>query len=203
MSGTFDTSFVQTEEIRSKWLTYPQRSLSQNRFAVRQTGHSWEITLTTKPLQRSEWQNLLAFVNQQRGQYGTFSYTSVALATPLGAIAGSTYVPTVSGSTHAVAGTTVDLTALPNSIIVFKAGDLLKFANHAKVYAVESSSVTSSTSGTATVTIHPELVSSLSNGEVLTFQNVPFTMAFSEDSPAFPVNAAELSEVQLALQEVF
>lgn len=203
MSGTFDTSVVRAEELQSVWLTYPQRSLSQQRFAVRQTGHRWEVTLTTKPMQRSEWQKLLAFHSQQRGQYNTFSYTSVALATPLGALAGSTYSVTVSGTSHSASGTTVAFAGLPNSSVFLKAGDLLKFANHSKVYAVESTSVTSSTSGTGTVTIFPELVSSLANAEAVTYQNVPFTMAFGEDAPKWPVEVTELMEMQLNLQEAF
>ena len=203
MSGTFDTSIVRSEELQSVWLTYPQRSLSQQRFAVRQTGHRWEITIGTKPMERADWQKLLAFHSQQRGQYGTFSYTSVALAAPLGSLAGSTYAVTVSGTSHAAGGTSVAFTGLPTSAVVLKAGDLLKFANHAKVYAVESTSVTSSTAGAATVTLFPELVSAPSNGEALTYQNVPFTMSFTEDAPKWPVDVAGLLEAQLTLAEVF
>ena len=203
MSGTFDTSVVRSEELQSAWLTYSQRSLSQQRYAVRQTGHRWEITLGTKPMERSEWQKLLAFHSQQRGQYNTFSYTSVAMASPLGSLAGSTYSVVVSGTSHTASGTTVGFSGLPNSAVVLKAGDLLKFANHAKVYAVESTSVTSSTSGTGTVTIFPELLSALTNGEALTYENVPFTMAFSEDAPKWPVEVHTLMEMQLTLQEVF
>jgi hypothetical protein len=154
-------------------------------------------------MERAEWQKLLAFHSQQRGQFNTFSYTSVALASPLGALAGSTYAVTVSGTSHAVGGTSVAFTGLPNSSIALKAGDLLKFANHAKVYAVESTSVTSSTSGTVTVTIYPELVAALATGEALTYQSVPFTMAFTEDAPKWPVDVAGLLEIQLELNEVF
>jgi hypothetical protein len=203
MSGTFDTSIVRSEELQSVWLTYPQRSLSQQRYAVRQTGHRWEITIGTKPMERADWQKLMAFHGQQRGQYNTFSYTSVAMATPLGGLAGSTYAVTVSGTSHAAGGTTVAFTGLPTSAVVLKAGDLLKFANHAKVYAVESTSVTSSTAGAATVTLHPELVSSVASGEALTYQNVPFTMSFTEDAPKWPVDVAGLLETQLTLAEVF
>jgi hypothetical protein len=203
MSGTFDTSIVRSEELESIWLTYRQRSLSQQRFAVRQQGHRWGITITTKPMERAEWQKLLAFHSQQRGQYNTFSYTSVAMAAPLGSLAGSTYSVTVSGTSHATGGTTVAFTGLPNSSVVLKAGDLLKFANHAKVYAVESTSVTSSTSGTATATIFPELVATLANGEALTYQNVPFTMSFADDTPRWPVDVTGLMEAQLSLEEVF
>jgi len=203
MSGTFDTTIVRSEELESIWLTYPQRSLSQQRFAVRQQGHSWGITIGTKPLERAEWQKLLAFHGQQRGRYGTFSYTSVAMAAPLGALAGSTYAVTVSGTSHAAGGTSIAFTGLPNSSVVLKAGDLLKFANHAKVYAVESTSVTSSTSGAGTVTIFPELVATLSNGEAVTYQNVPFTMAFADDAPKWPVDVTGLLELQLSLEEVF
>ena len=203
MAGTFDTSIVRTEEISSIWLTYPQRSLSQQRFAVRQTGHRWEISVGTRPMERADWQKLMAFHSRQRGQYNTFSYTPVSMAAPLGSLAGSTYSVVVSGTSHTAGGTTVTFSGLPNSAIVLKAGDLLKFANHVKVYAVESTSVTSSTSGTATVTLFPELVSTLTSSEAVTYQNVPFTMAFSNDAPTWPVNVAGFLEVQIDIQEVF
>lgn len=203
MAGTFDTSIVRSEELESAWLTYRQRSLSQQSYAVRQVGHRFGITIGTRPMERADWQKLLAFHSQQRGQYNTFSYTSVALAAPLGSLAGSTYAVTVSGTSHAAGGTTVAFTGLPSTQVVLKAGDLLKFANHSKVYAVESSSVTSSTAGIATATIYPELVSSLSNAEALTYQNVPFTMSFKDDAPKWPVGVDGFLEVQLELQEVF
>lgn len=203
MSGTFDTSIVRSEELESIWLTYPQRALSQQRFSVRQPGHRWGITIGTCPMERAAWQTLMAFHSQQRGRFGTFSYTSVAMATPLGALAGSGASVTVSGTSHSAGGTTVAFTGLPNSSVVLKKGDLLKFGNHAKVYALESSSITSSTSGTATATIFPELVAALANGEAVTYENVPFTMAFADDAPKWPVDVAGLLEVQLSLEEVF
>jgi hypothetical protein len=154
-------------------------------------------------MERADWQKLLAFHSQQRGQYNTFSYTSVAMAAPLGSLAGSTYSVTVSGTSHSAGGTTVAFTGLPASSVVLKAGDLLKFANHAKVYAVESTSVTSSSSGSATVTVFPELVSSLANAEALTYQNVPFTVAFTDDAPSWPVDVAGLMETELTIAESF
>lgn len=203
MAGTFDTSIVSSEELESIWLTYPQRSLSQQRFSVRQVGHRWGITIGTKPMARADWQKLLAFHSQQRGQYNTFSYTSVAMASPLGSLAGSTYAVTVGGTSQTAGGTTVGFTGLPASAVVLKAGDLLKFANHNKVYATESTSVTSSSSGYAAVTVFPELVANLSNAEAITYQNVPFTMAFADDAPKWPVDVASFVQVQMAIREVF
>ena len=203
MSGTFDTSVVRTEEIGSLWLTFDGRSLSKQRYAVRQIGHMWQFAITTKPMVREEWQKLNAFHNQQRGKFGNFSYTSKAMSTPLGAISGSTYNPSVNGSTHAGGGTTVAVENLPPSSIVWLAGDFIKFNNHAKVYAIESTSITSNGSGEATLTIYPELVSALSSGETLSFENVAFTMNFADDFPKMPVGVNGLAEFEFTLEEDF
>lgn len=186
MAGTFDTSVVRTEEIKSVFLTYRQRSLSQQSYAVHQVGHHWEFDITTKPMTRTEWQPMISFINQQYGRFNTFSYTSKAMALPQGSLSGSTYAVTVS-TAHSAGGTSVSFSGLPASAVVWKAGDFIKFSGHAKVYAIQSTSVTSSSSGGATATILPELVATLASSESVSYQNVVFTCAFKEDAPSVPV----------------
>jgi len=200
MSGSFDTSVIRTEEIRSIYQTYEQRSVSQRRFVVQQPGHTYELSVTTKPMQRSEWQKLQAFLDSQKGRYSSFTYVPVSKSSPLGTLAGSTHSVTVEGA-HSASATSVALVGLPASSIVLLAGDFLKFANHSKVYSLESTSITSSSSGYALATIQPALVSALSNGEAVTYQNVPMTVALTADDWKLPVEVSGLAEISLTMRE--
>ena len=67
----------------------------------------------------------------------------------------------------------------------FKAGDLIKFASHDKIYMVISD-VTSS-SNAATVTIEPPLIADIANDSAVTYDNVPFTVHLTNDVQSFGV----------------
>ena len=60
----------------------------------------------------------------------------------------------------------------------FKAGDLIKFASHTKVYMVVSD-VTSS-SNAATVTIEPPLVADIADDSGVTYDDVAITSLFNK-----------------------
>ena len=64
-----------------------------------------------------------------------------------------------------------------------KAGDMITFAGHTKVYMVVSD-VTSS-SNAATVTIEPPLISAVSDNAVVTYDNVAFTVYLTNDVQEF------------------
>ena len=65
----------------------------------------------------------------------------------------------------------------------FKAGDLIKFASHTKVYMVVSD-VTSS-SNAATVTIEPPLVADIANDSAVTYDDVAITVFLTSDIQEF------------------
>ena len=65
----------------------------------------------------------------------------------------------------------------------FKAGDMIKFASHTKVYMVVED-VTAS-SNAATVTIEPPLITALSDNSTVTYDDVPFTVHLTNDVQEF------------------
>ncbi len=67
-----------------------------------------------------------------------------------------------------------------STTVVWKAGDLIKFAGHTKVYMVQSD-IDSDGSGAATVSIEPGIVSTLADNEVVTMNQPDFTVYLVSD----------------------
>ena len=70
-----------------------------------------------------------------------------------------------------------------------KSGDFIKFAGHTKVYMIVSEFTPSS--GAATVTIEPPLISALADDEVVTYNNVPFQVHMTNDVQEFGAVGAD------------
>jgi len=115
-----------------------------------------------------------------------------------GDTAGST--PEVNGD-QAATTSTIAMDGFAFSVNVLKAGDLIRFTNHTKVYMV-TDDVTSSGTGTANVNITPALVSGVSNNEAVTINNVPFRMTLNNDSQEIAVGTTELYQYEVDLIEV-
>jgi hypothetical protein len=71
----------------------------------------------------------------------------------------------------------------------FKAGDLIKFASHTKVYMIVED-VTSS-SNAATITIEPPLVADIVDDSTIVYNNVPFTVHLTNDLQEFGTVGAD------------
>ena len=65
---------------------------------------------------------------------------------------------------------------------ILKAGDLIKFANHSKVYMI-----TADRNGSGFLTFYPGLVAAVINNEVITYNNVPITARLANDVQEFSV----------------
>ena len=137
----------------------------------------WVLKFGWRDLKREDWAVLYAFFVAQRGAYGSFTAVISGLENPRGVATGTpiSTVTSQTGRSIATAGWT------PNITGILKAGDYIKFANHAKVYMVVAD-CNSDGSGAATLTIEPALQVAIAS-QLLTVRNVPFTLALKD--PAF------------------
>ena len=122
----------------------------------------------------------MAFVIQQRGSKENFTIIPPEVKNTRGSETGTVLVngvPNVGDNTIAMDAFAGDGAGR------FKAGDLIKFASHTKVYMIVSD-VTSS-SNAATVTIEPPLITALADDSVVTYNNVPFTVHLTNDLQEF------------------
>ena len=94
-----------------------------------------------------------------------------------------------SGTIRASSLTAVGATAVPVDGIsgVLKTGDMVKFANHAKVYMI-----TADRSGNGSLSIEPALQAAVANNEALTYDNVPFLARLNNDIQEYALASASL-----------
>lgn len=175
MSGTFPSSpGFNAVNFRSANYNLSSTSLS-GRTQVRGLGSQrWEFTAQLPTMSRSEYAPVSAFLMKQRGMLESFQIVLPIISEKSGSASGSLTSnggASVGATAFTVAGLTGDL----------KAGDVLKFANHSKVYMI-----TADRSGNGSVSFEPALIAAVVNGEAVTYNNVPFTVRLNNDVQEFP-----------------
>ena len=122
----------------------------------------------------------MAFVIKQRGSKENFTIVPPEVKSTRGTETGTVLVNGV----HNVGDNTIAMDGFAgDGAGRFKAGDLIKFASHTKVYMIVED-VTSS-SNASTVTIEPPLISALTDDSIVTYNNVPFTVHLVNDLQEF------------------
>ena len=172
MSGAFPSSpAVMTIKIISDQPSLESISDSGKRQSRYAGGHLWEMDLTFPVMTRAQFAPIDGFVMSQDGGSEEFTYVPAHKATPIGEWGSAVSVV----GAHAVDDTTIVMDGFnPNKADVVNAGDFFKFASHSKVYMVVENST--SVGNVATLTIRPALIESIADNEVVTFQDVPFTV---------------------------
>lgn len=140
--------------------------------------HRWHLKLTYGPCTKDEWNPIAAFLDEQLGQFGKFTIVVPGKELPRGGVGGATLVD----GSQVAGALSVNLKGLPNTIAgVFKAGDIIKFAGHLKVYEI-TRDANSNGVGKATVFINCPLLTGPADGEAVTWSNVPMNVALVSDT---------------------
>ena len=199
MSGTFPSSpAFNSLEVTSIQPTFVSRTISGRRQARQIAGQFFSMTATFPPMTRAQFAPIDAFIMKQRGQYETFTLILPVLSTGLGSPAGT---PLVRGASQT--GRTVDTDGWSVGVVIFKAGDYLKFANHDKVYKVVED-VTSNASAIANteITIAPALITSPADDSAITHTNVPFLVSLTTGVQKFTTGTSGLFSYEIDFAEV-
>ena len=186
MSGAFpiSTSKFQTLGIKSVQNTIISKSISGKKLARQIDNQRFSFTARIITAKRSDvYGELMAFIIKQRSGKENFTIIPPEVEDARGNVSGTVLVNGV----HAVADTTITVDAMTGTL---KAGDFIKFAGHSKVYMVVAD-VTADGSNEATVTIEPPLITALANNEVVTYDNVAFTVHLTNDIQEFGVAGAD------------
>jgi uncharacterized cupin superfamily protein len=107
-----------------------------------------------------------------------------------GTATGTLLVDNASG--YAAGDITLDIDGLAG---VLKAGDFVKFSGQDKVYMLASDSTTS-------ITLTQPLVAAVVDDEAITYNDVPFTMAFRDDKQELSMGSSQLIGFSITLVEV-
>jgi len=133
----------------------------------------------------------------QQGQVETFDYVPPVIGTPQGTTGSDT--PLVVGA-HTAGDTTIDTDAWTINTLVMKAGDILRFAGHAKTYMV-TADATSDGAGAVTLSIRPALAEALVNNEGITVRDVPIQCTFAKDDLVTSVSPGDVWGFSIELVE--
>jgi hypothetical protein len=163
---------------------------SLKRQARQRGGQRWALELDYPPMTRAEFAPLFAFSVAQKGQYQTFTYQPPIYSDTSGTATGTLLVNNASG--YSVGDSTVATDGLTGTL---KAGDFIKFAGHDKVYMLTAD-------GSTTLTIEPPLNDTVADDEAITYNDVPFAVAFVNDSQSFGRGAADLHDFSISLVEI-
>jgi len=174
------------------------RSQSGRRIVRKVSGQYWLLTLTYPPKKRSDFAPVIGALAKAQGQYQTFTVIPPNLATPEGTQTSNTTVAT----TTAVGATAIPISGA-GAAATFKAGDILKFSNHTKVYMLTDDS-TADGSGLATLNINPPLLTSVTaTTTTVQHSNVPFTVSLSNGVQEIKTDVAGFYTYELDVEEAF
>ena len=199
MSGAFPTDpLFRALNFQDNRPTLTNQTLSGKK-QVRQIGSQYfSFTASMPPMQQEKAMEVFAFLQKQKGSFENF--TIQAPLDNLGASKDETDI-LVAGS-HVVSDASIALDGFsPNTTGALKAGDLIKFANHTKVYMVQSD-IDSDGSGELTVLISPNLVTTLADNEAVTVNKPSFTVYLESDEIMYSTDASGLYTISFDVREV-
>lgn len=199
MSGQFPTSpNFRSLNFKDNRPTLLNQTLSGKK-QVRQIGSQYfSFTVQMPPLQQEKAQEVFAFLQKQKGSFEDF--TIVAPLDNLGAGKAETDIQVVGNHTSGDASIALDGFSASQTGAL-KAGDLIKFANHSKVYMVQSD-IDSDGSGALTVLISPNLVASLADNEAVTVNKPSFTVYLQSDEIMYSTDASGFYSISFDVREV-
>ena len=201
MSGALPKTDFTAINIKSNQRTLVSETDSGKTFRRQVQGQRWSFTIKYPSMTRADFAPTMAFMIKQRSQKENFTIIPPELEDARGVETGTL---AVNGS-HTAGDTTIAIDGFAGDTANrLRQGDFIKFNGHTKIYMVVAD-VTSS-SGAATVTIEPPLISTLANDEAVTYDNIPFTVHLINDIQEFGVVGASnggelLYEFQLDVEE--
>ena len=181
MSGTYPASPIfASVGFKSVYYNLSSQSLS-GRTQVRNIGgQRFEFSASYSRLLRSEFTPILAFVMSQRGMAETFSIVLPEISSTSGTATGTVRT----NGTSPIGDKTI---AVDGFTGLLKAGDVIKFASHSKVYMV-----TQDRSGAGDLSIEPGLEAAVANDTVITYNDVPFLVRLNNDIQEYNIGSASL-----------
>ena len=197
MSGTFPTDpnfrALQFKDNRPILLN---QTLSGKKSARQIGAQYFSFTVQMPPVDQLKAQEIFAFLSKQKGGYENFT-----IAAPLNN-KGTSHSETdilVNGATSAGASA-VPMDGFSHTNHALRAGDLIKFAGHSKVYMVQDE-VTAS-GGSATVNIQPNLVADVADNEAVTTNKPLFNVYLANDEIRYTTDTSGFYNISFDVREV-
>jgi len=188
MSGALPSNDFNALNFKSEQKTLMSTTDSGKTFRRQVDGQRWTFTVSYPLKTRQDFAPIQAFIIRQRSQKEDFTITFPSYLNAQGSETGTVLVNGV----HSAGDTTITVDGHAGDTAgSFKAGDLIKFAGHSKVYMIVTDVTPSSNA--STLTIEPPLTNALANDEAVTYDSVPFTVHLNSDLQEFQTNQVDSS----------
>ena len=190
MSGTYPTTPVfNGVGFNSRHYNLSSETIS-GRTQVRNIGgQRWEFSASYPPLTRSQFAPVNAFIMGQRGMAETFTIVLPEISSRSGNASGSVQT----SASEAIGQATISIDGLSGTL---KAGDVIKFDNHSKVYMIVSD-----LTGSGDLEIQPSLRVAVPNDTAIIFNNVPFTVRLNNDLQEYTLGLSSLVRYEVDFLE--
>ena len=163
---------------------------SLKRQARQRGGQRWSMKVGFPSMTRADFAPIWAFALSQKGQYGVFTYIPPIYGDTSGTASGTLSVNNAGGYEAGISSIASD--GLTGTL---KAGDFIKFTGHDKVYMLTADSST-------TLSIEPQLMTAVADNETVTYNDVPFTVAFTGDTQKVDTSTNGFISYEIALVEI-
>lgn len=163
---------------------------------IASTGQYFRFIGTYANLTQANQRAVFAHIQSQAGPLNSFTIALPAY------MANSTagFTGTLTAVTATVNSVTVTATASSNNTAVLKAGDLIKFSSHNKIYTV-TNDVTSGAGGSCSINIYPALKQSVTSNSIV-HRSVQPTVRYATDNAEFGLGADQFTTFTLEFIEV-
>jgi len=197
MAGTFPTTpnFASINFVDNRPVLINQ-TLSGKKSARQIGAQYFSFTVNMPPMEQTKADEIFAFLAKQKGGYENFDITA-----PLdnkGTSHNETDILVNGAQTAGDSSITMDGFSHDNNVL--KAGDIIQFAGHSKVYLVQDT-VTAS-GGAATVNILPNLVADLADNEAVTMTKPTFKVYLTSDEIRYTTDASGFYRISFDVREV-
>ena len=197
MSGTFPTDpNFKTLNFKDNRPFLINQTLSGKKSARQIGSQYFSFTVQLPPLKQEKAQEIFAFLQKQKGAISDFQ-----IQAPLDNLGASKNESDILVNTaHSAGLDTVNMNGFSATTGVLKAGDLIKFANHSKVYMVQENE--NASGGQCPVKISPNLVSAVANNEAVTVNKPLFTVYLEGEDLVYSTSPNGIYNISFDCREV-
>lgn len=177
MSGTYPTTPVFSSlNFQGQFFNLSSETIS-GRMQVRNIGgQRFGFSAAYPSMTRAEFAPVMGFLMAQRGMAETFTIVLPEVSNSSGSVSGTI----ITNAIGAIGDTSI---AVDGFTGVLKAGDVIKFTGHDKIYMA-----TADRSGTGSLSFQPALVSGVSDNTAISHNNVAFTVRLANDVQEYEIS---------------
>ena len=206
--GNFPTDpGFRAARFRQQTLTKKTETASGRTVRVTNSTTIWKGVLTFPAMDLSEFKPVQAFVARCQGPLNEFDIVIPTISQTTALFPNQV---TFANSDAGAGATSIECYATNGgspiaSSVILKAGDVIRFYNHTKVYMV-TEDVTTNASGIATINFQPNLIAAVQGNDsalqLITCNDVPFRMILANDIQEFAYRNDGIVEYEIDVQEV-